>query len=47
MSESIVRSNKKKSKSDFKMKNTIGDGMKMLRKYQLTFYKSNLQMLHN
>jgi hypothetical protein len=44
---------KDKSKSDFKMKNMIGDGMKTFRKYRrlainteflLAFYKSNSQM---
>jgi hypothetical protein len=29
-----------KSKSDFKMKNMIGDGMKMFRKYQLAIWLS-------
>jgi hypothetical protein len=30
----------RKIKSDFKMKNTIGDGMKMFQKYQLVVWRS-------
>jgi hypothetical protein len=32
----------RKSRLDFKMKNTIGDGMKMFRKYQLAVWIKNL-----
>jgi hypothetical protein len=40
MSESIVRFKRPENQSDFKMKNTIGDGMKMFRKCQLTVWRS-------
>jgi hypothetical protein len=38
MSESIVWFKRQENQSDFKKKNTISDGMKMLRKYQLAVW---------
>jgi hypothetical protein len=40
MSESIVWFKRQENQSDFKKKNTISDGMKMFRKYQLAVWWS-------